>query len=104
MDITVTEEPDRQRFVAHDGAERVGVLDYQVRGDVLALTHTGVDPARRGGGIATVLVTRALDAVRDSGRRIVPVCPFVDHVLRLEPRYADLVAGDRAQWSGPAGD
>ncbi|GGK25668.1 N-acetyltransferase [Pilimelia terevasa] len=94
MDITVTEQPDQHRFVARAGADEVGVLDYQLRGEVLALTHTGVDPARRGDGIATTLVTRALDEIRASGRRVVPVCPFVGHVLARHPEYADLAVGD----------
>lgn len=101
MDITVVEQPQQQRFVALDGAEVVGELDYQVRGEVLVMTHTGVDPAKRGHGIATTLVTRALDAVRATGRRVVPVCPFVGHVLRTQPGYADLAADAQPDPAAP---
>ncbi len=53
--------------------------------------HTEVDPAYGGRGLAGVLVTEALDATREEGLRIVPVCPFVKLFVRRNDAWADLV-------------
>jgi predicted GNAT family acetyltransferase len=68
------------------------VMNYEVQGDVLALTHTGVPEAQRGRGLANYLVRSALDDIRARGLRIAPYCSFVRLFLRRHPEYADLVA------------
>ena len=65
----------------------VGVAEYRVQGDAVVFHHTLIDPARRGHGLGAVLVQGALDDVRRSGRKVVPVCWYVRpvhrHPLRL---------------------
>ena len=92
MDISVAHNRDRQRFEATDGGRLVGFADYVPRDGVLAFTHTEVDPAERGRGIAGTLVGAALDAVRAEGGRVLPLCSFVADYVARHPAYADLVA------------
>jgi predicted GNAT family acetyltransferase len=91
-ELVVVEVPDRRRFEVRtaDGTT-IGRADYERMGPVLAFTHTEVDPAHEGQGVASVLVGEALDQVRTSGRRIVAYCPYVRAWLRRHPGYADLV-------------
>ena len=49
-----------------------------------------IDPAFGGRGLATILVEHALDAARDDGKRIVPVCSMVATVIKKHPEYADI--------------
>ena len=98
MDLTVTHEPDRNRYEARAGGDVVGVVDYRPAGDppgsVLVITHTGVPPQHEGKGIASHLVREVLDDVRAQGRRIVPACSFVAaYVQRHQGEYGDLVGG-----------
>lgn len=71
-----------------EGAECV--LDYQLAGAVMMITHTGV-PARVGGrGIAAALVQAALDAAREQGWQVVPACSYAAMWMERHPEYAVL--------------
>lgn len=48
----------------------------------LVFPHTEVDPAFKGQGLASILVSRALADVASRGETIVPRCPFVVRYLR----------------------
>ncbi len=89
-DITKNAEADR--YEAAEGGERVGLIDYTIADGVASLTHTEVDPAHGGKGIAGQLVQFALDDLRDQGLRVRPVCPYVASWIGKHPDYADLVA------------
>jgi predicted GNAT family acetyltransferase len=52
--------------------------------------HTEVDPKFRGRGLATILVEEALNAARDAGKRIVPVCSMIVTVLKKHPEFDDI--------------
>ncbi len=36
-------------------------------------------------------------ALRERGRRVIPICPLVTSYIRRHPEYADLVAPDPAE-------
>lgn len=81
----------RQRFVTHlDGVE--AELDYDQRGQILCLTHTGVPPAIGGRGVGADLVRTALDYARSKGLKVVPSCSYAAAFIARNPQYADLVA------------
>jgi uncharacterized protein len=92
MQVDVDHEPDARRYVASIDGEEAGRIDYRLDGGVVTMFHTEVDPRLREQGIASTLVARALDDVRDSGRRVEPRCPFVAGFIRRHPEYGDLVA------------
>ena len=65
---------------------------YDLRGDVVAFTHTVVPKVLEGKGIAGRLIKETLADVRASGRKIVPLCSFVAAYVQRHPEEADLVA------------
>ena len=69
----------------------VASLQYTVAGHVLALLHTEIPDALRGGGIASALAQTALDWARDHHLKVDVVCPFVAAFLETHPEYSDLV-------------
>lgn len=94
-DVTVTHAPDSSRYEAHLDGELAGFIDYRAQGadgEVLDLTHTEVFPQFGGQGIGSKLVQGTLDQIRESGRTIVPTCPFVATFVKRHPDYADLLA------------
>ena len=86
------EEPILIRVaITIDGDE--ATLEYTVRDEgVLDYRRTFTPPPLRGQGIAKAVVLFGLDYARANGLKIVPTCPYVEKVIRENPRYADLVA------------
>jgi predicted GNAT family acetyltransferase len=88
----VDDNAELSRFEIKDHGRVVGIADYRVEGDRVVLPHTEVDPALRGSGLGAELIRAALDAIRDSGRGVVPQCSYVAHFIAEHPDYQDLVA------------
>jgi len=90
--MDVRKNADRSRYeLVRDGTV-VAIADYVERGETVVFPHTEVAPSVRGRGFGAVLVRRALEDVRGSGKRIVPACWFVAEFVDSNPEYADLVA------------
>ena len=88
---TVRDNDARHRYELLVDDDVVGELIYRARDGVVTLIHTEIAPEFEGHGLGDQLVAHVLDGVRASGRRIVPVCPFVVAYLRRHPEYQDLV-------------
>lgn len=89
---TVRDHAESQRYELLQDGHVIGFLEYERRGDTLALNHTEIAPEHTGQGKGTLLVRGALDDARARGQHIVPACPFVAEFIRRFPRYADLAA------------
>jgi len=91
MTIAVTHNAARQRFEATvDG--QLCVADYQLRGNVMWMTHTGVPSAVGGRGIAAELVRVALAWAEKSGHTVEPSCSYVEVYMRRHPQTQRLLA------------
>ena len=87
----VRHNPARNRFeTTVEG--HVCTADYQLRGDVMWMTHTGVPSAVGGRGIAAELVRVALDWAAAQGHRVMPSCSYVDAYMRRHPETEKLRA------------
>ena len=90
MDVRRNTERSRYELV-RDGAV-IGIAEFVERDDRVVFPHTEITPSLRGRGFGAILVRRALDDVRRSGKRIVPACWFVAEFVGANPEYADLLA------------
>jgi predicted GNAT family acetyltransferase len=91
MTVAVTHDAARQRFEATvDG--QLCVADYQLRGNVMWMTHTGVPPAVGGRGIAAALVRVALEWAAANDFKVEPSCSYVDVYMRRHPETQALRA------------
>jgi predicted GNAT family acetyltransferase len=89
--MNIAHNPARQRFEATvDG--HLCVADYQLRGNVLWMTHTGVPPAVGGRGIAAELVRVALAWADAQGFKVEPSCSYVAVYMRRHPETLKLLA------------
>jgi predicted GNAT family acetyltransferase len=73
-------------------APHLAMLVYQVKSDALELVHTEVPEQYQGQGLGGKLATAALQWARESGRKVIPSCPYVRSYIGKHPEYADLVA------------
>jgi predicted GNAT family acetyltransferase len=91
VESTVVDRPERHRFEILAGESVAGFADYRLRPGEITFTHTEVDDAYEGKGLGSVLVRHALDAAREQGLAVLPVCPFVRAWIARHPDYVDLV-------------
>lgn len=90
-DIDVTERPERHRYeITVDGA-LAGIVAYDVVDGVTVVTHTVMQEAFDGQGLASVMVDRAIADVAARGGTVAATCPFVRHWLTKNHQYDDAV-------------
>ena len=107
MSNRVVHSPELSRYelLAGDGGQLLGFVDYRPAGASVIVAHTEVDESREGQGLGAELVRGALDAIRASGRTVIPTCPFTAAFIHRHPdEYADLVdPAMRGQFQQPGG-
>jgi hypothetical protein len=88
---TVTDVPERSRYeIAVDG-QLAGFADYRTSADRIVITHSEIDDAYQGRGLAGTLTRYALDDIRAKGLLVTPLCPYTSGYIRKHPEYVDLV-------------
>ena len=91
MALTFVDDTEHNRYDLLRDGDRVGQIDYVVRGSALHLTHTFIEPDKREHGLAASFVQMVLDSLRGGSRTLVPDCPFIAHWLTEHPEYNDLL-------------
>ncbi len=89
--LSVRNDTAGERYVATLDGDDAGFAAYRVNGDVVTFTHTEVDERFEGRGVGSRLARAALDDVREQGKRVRPLCPFIARYIREHDGYADLV-------------
>lgn len=84
--MVINNETD-SRYELHVDGQLAGQLDYQLIGEVIALTHTEVDEAYAGQGLGAQLAKFALDDAQARGLEVSPICPFVAKYIDKHPEY-----------------
>ncbi len=92
MTNKVVHEPNEQRYEIQVDGILAGFTQAIENGDVVTFPHTEVFDQFEGQGLASALVTGALDDVRVRGKKVVASCPYVARFIDKHPGYADLLA------------
>jgi predicted GNAT family acetyltransferase len=88
----VVRDDEAGRYRLQVDGEDAGFADFVPRGGAVELPHTVIDPARRGQGLAGVLIRAALDDIIDSDRKVIPTCSYVAAYVGDHPEYQGAVA------------
>lgn len=88
----VIDNPGKHRFELALG-DALAIAEYRVEDGKLVLTHTEVPEELSGQGVGSKLAKGVFEAIRASGRKVVPRCPFMAAFVDRHPEYADLTAG-----------
>lgn len=86
---TVRHMDDKHRYEIHVDGRRAGFTAYRDFGHQRVFYHTEIDDSFADQGLAAQVVHYALSDVRDTGRRIVAVCPYVAKYLSRHEAFAD---------------
>ena len=84
-------EPEHFRSAAYDGETRVGVAEIEDTRGCWVITHTEVDPAYGGQGIARRLIEEVVAEARRAGKKIVPLCSYADKMMTGKEEYRDVL-------------
>ena len=94
MTPIIRDNPERHRFEADLGDGSIAVADYVLRPGKILFTHTEVPPEHEGKGIGSALIRYALDAARERGLQVVPICPFFAAYMQKHAEAQDLLDPD----------
>jgi len=90
--VEFSRDDDQRRYLARVGGADAAIAEYLLTEELVIFTHTLTEPEFEGQGVASQLVAWALADVRDSARRVLPVCPFVKaYLARHAEEYGELV-------------
>ena len=92
MSNTVSHNVEKQRYEIHVDGTFAGFTQAIEDGEVVTMPHTKIFDEFEGQGLASQLVTGALDDIRSRGKKIVAECPYVAQFVVKHPEYADLLA------------
>lgn len=96
-EISLRKNSETKRYEAVLDAEVVGYIDYRVRGEVVHLPHTLVQPEHEGEGIGSSLAQFAILDIEEQERMVAPECPFIAKWLQRHEQYHYLLAIDRSR-------
>ena len=92
FDFAFVNDEKNRIYEAVVGDREVAGLTYNVAGDDrLVLVAVSVYPEFRRQGIASELIRRVLDDVREQGKTVTILCPIVRTFIEQTPAYADLI-------------
>ena len=84
-------EAEQPRSAAYDKEKLIGVAEIEDTHGCWVITHTEVDPAYGGQGIARRLIEEIVaDALR-AGKKIVPLCSYADKMMTGKEEYRDVL-------------
>jgi predicted GNAT family acetyltransferase len=89
--LDVVHDAEHGRWIAALGDEGIAELSYRFVGGRVVLLTTWVDPAYRRNRVAAELISRVLDEIRESGKKVTIICPVVGEFIIRNPEYADLI-------------
>ena len=88
--LTVRDNPERNRFEIDLGGS-IAIAEYTLPAGKIMFTHTEVPEAHEGKGVGTTLIRFALDAARERGLKVIPICPFFAAYMQKNADVQDLL-------------
>jgi predicted GNAT family acetyltransferase len=87
----LTDAPDGSRLELRDRGELLGWVDYLPAGESVILAHTEVVEAHEGEGVGGTIVRSALERFAESGKSVIPTCPFAAAYIARHPELGHFV-------------
>ncbi len=87
--LEIIHNPEKNRFEVWIDSQ-LSKLDYIENGNTIVMTHVGVHPEHRGGGVAGKITQAALEYAKEKSLRVIPMCSYVASYIRRNPQYAQL--------------
>lgn len=66
-------------------------IDYKETSQQIALIHTEAEPQLAGTGAAAAVVEKTLIHIEESGKKLLPFCPYVFAFIKKNPEWKRIV-------------
>ena len=84
---------ERNVYIGESQADPLAKIDFSRSTDgTYVIQHTYVSETLTGQGVGRLLVQEVVDLARESGHKILPLCPYARRVLTKDPTSQDVVA------------
>ena len=90
IQIGHNEKNNRGRYWMETNAGEAELVYSLSAENRMIIDSTFVPREARGGGVALALVKRAVEDAKTFGRKVDPVCPYVDRVFARHPEWLAL--------------
>lgn len=90
MNLVIEHDADKQQFFYLEAGLR-SIIDYELQGNIMTITHTLVPPALAGRGIAAALTRKALETAQSQHWQVVPRCSYAAAYIQRHPEFAALL-------------
>ena len=84
-------DPEKSRSAAYDDETCIGIAEVKESEGRWIITHTEVDSAYGGQGIARRLIEEIVAEARRAGKKIVPLCSYADKMMTGKEEYRDVL-------------
>jgi len=91
---SIVHAPEHSRYELKLDGQVVAIADYKQDDNVRSFTHTGVEPAHHGQGLAAELIDSALRETQEAGLEVLPYCWYVRDHIAAHPEYLELVPAE----------
>jgi predicted GNAT family acetyltransferase len=92
-DVVVRDNPEARQFEATVEGH-LAYAEYRLIDHGVMFTHTEVPAALEGRGVGSALVRAGLNAARERGLKVLPVCTFFAGYIKRHPEEQDLLHPD----------
>ena len=88
--IPLHKNEDKKRFELEVNGH-LAFIDYKETESYIALIHTESPAELAGTGAASAVVEKTLTYVKESGKKLLPYCPFVFAYIKKHPEWKAIV-------------
>lgn len=80
-----------KRYELHVG-DKLALAEYIINNEgVVYMTHTETPVELEGQGVASELIKKSLIDIKEQGRKVFPLCPFVIAYIKKHPEWNEIV-------------
>ncbi len=88
--IPLVKNEEKERFEIEIN-HHYAFINYRETAENIALVHTEAEPELEGMGAAAAVVEKTLNYIKDSGKLLLPYCPYVFAFIKRHPEWKSIV-------------
>jgi len=88
--IPLVKNEEKKRFEIELNSH-FAFIDYKETSQQISLIHTEAEPELAGTGAAAAVVEKSLINIEESGKKLLPFCPYVFAYIKKNPEWKRIV-------------